>query len=359
MRSRLLPRGLFAVALLTAACALMPPAAAGRSPKVVSRVVTFSVQNVDRSRLACPTDGASYQISGHLTGPQSALAASSRKRKRAAALYLHGLGFGDWFWNFAAVPGYNYAAAQAKAGHVSVTIDRLGYAASGHPDGNKSCIGGQADIAHQVIQALRKGTYSVAGGKAVRFTRIALAGHSAGAEIAMLEAYSFNDVNALVDMSFSFANLPRAQIALGPTQATCSAGGEPAGPGAPSGYAFYGQPAAADFESIMFHSAKAPVRAAADLLRNRDPCGETTSIVAAILQQRASVKKIRVPVLVICGTKDALYAGFACKLQADRFTGSRSVTTKLVKGAGHALTLEAQAASFRRKASRWLAKRGF
>src|SRR5947208_11291228 len=192
MRLRLLPTGLLTVAFLAAAGALMPPAAAARTSKVVTRGVAFSVQNIDRSKLACTTDGASYQITGHLTGPRSALAASSRKRKSAATLYLHGLGFGEWFWNFAAVPGYDYAAAQAKAGHVSVTIDRLGYAASGHPDGNKSCIGGQADIAHQVIQALRKGTYSVAGGKAVRFTRIALAGHSAGAEIAMLEAYSFN-----------------------------------------------------------------------------------------------------------------------------------------------------------------------
>jgi len=81
-------------------------------------------------------------------------------------------------------------------------------------------------------------------------------------------------------------------------------------------------------------------------------------IVAAILQQRALVKKLKVPVLVICGTNDALYAGFACKLQADRFTASRSVTTKLVKGAGHGLTLERQAPGFRLKVSKWLKKRG-
>ena len=184
MRFRPVLTGLVAVALV-AAIGAIPAVASARGPKVASRAVTFTVQNTDRSKLACTTDGASYQIAGHLTGPQSALAAASRRRKPAATLYLHGLGFGEWFWNFAAVPGYNYAVAQAKAGHVSVTIDRLGYGASGHPDGNKICIGGQADVAHQVVQALRKGTYSVASGKVVRFKRIALAGHSAGSEIAM------------------------------------------------------------------------------------------------------------------------------------------------------------------------------
>ena len=62
-------------------------------------------------------------------------------------LYLHGLGFGEWMWHFTANPAYDYAALQAKAGHVSVTIDRLGYDASGRPAGKQSCLAGQASIA--------------------------------------------------------------------------------------------------------------------------------------------------------------------------------------------------------------------
>jgi pimeloyl-ACP methyl ester carboxylesterase len=353
-----------ALAALAAAlvlCAFAVPQASARSRATASKAVTFSVQNVNRSKLACGTDGATYQVKGHLVGPRSAIASSSRSRKRAraATLYVHGLGFGEWFWNFSAVPGYDYASLQAKSGHTSVVIDRLGYDSSGHPDGNRSCLGGQADIAHQIVQQLRKGSYAVEAGKAVRFRKIALAGHSAGGGIVDIEAYSFKDVDALIVMSFSYSNLPRAQIALGPTRDTCLAGGEPAEPGLPSGYAFYGQPTAPDFQAIMFANAAKPVLDAGSALRNRDPCGDTNSIVPALLQERASVGKIKVPVLVVCGTRDALYSSLGCGQQEERYTHSRSRKLELVKGAGHALTLERTAGTFRKKVGRWLKRRGF
>jgi pimeloyl-ACP methyl ester carboxylesterase len=352
-----------ALATVLAVAAFAVPQASARGRATASKAVTFSVQNVNRSKLACGTDGATYQVKGHLVGPRATIASSSRRRKhpRAATLYLHGLGFGEWFWNFSAVPGYDYASLQAKSGHTSVVIDRLGYDSSGHPDGNRSCLGGQADIAHQVVQQLRKGTYTVEPGKAVRFKKIALAGHSAGSGIADIEAYSFKDVDALIVMSFSYSNLPRAQIALGPTRDKCLAGGDPAEPGLPSGYAFYGQPTAPDFQSIMFANANAtkPVLDAASALRNRDPCGDTNTLVPALLQERAQVGKIKVPVLTICGTKDALYSSLGCGQQEERYTHSRSRTLELVKGAGHALTLERTAGTFRKKVGRWLKRRGF
>jgi pimeloyl-ACP methyl ester carboxylesterase len=343
------------------------PAASAARRTPVSRAVTFTVQNLNRSQLACPSDGATYQVRGHLTAPGSVR--SSRRRKPAATLYLHGLGFGEWFWTFGGQPpaapgqpaapkGYNYATEQAKAGHTSVTIDRLGYDTSGHPVGTQTCMGSQADIAHQIVQQLRAGSYSVTGGKATHFKKVALAGHSAGGEIAMLEAYSFKDVDALIDVSFSYSNLPRAQLAFGPTRDKCVVGGEPAEPGQPSGYAYFGQ-TPADFQSLMFHSASRSVVDAAMPLRNRDPCGETGSIITGLLLQKQGVPKITVPVLVICGTKDALYSSLGCSQQRDQFRRSRRASLELVRGAGHAVTLERQARKFRAKVGRWLKKRGY
>jgi pimeloyl-ACP methyl ester carboxylesterase len=354
------------------AVALSAEANAGRASRAVSsKAVTFSVKNVNRSKLPCSTDGGAYDIKGHLTGPRSVLSRSSRRRA-GVALYLHGLGFGEWLWHFTGrapteapispvsrPSSYNYALAQAKAGHTSVTIDRLGYDASGHPEGTKSCLGGQADIAHQVIEALRSGSYVVEGGKPIRFRKVALVGHSIAGQIAMIEAYSFKDVDALVDVSFSFQNLPRAQVAFGPARDACLTGGQRAELGGPPGYAYFGQPTPSDFQAIMFHSPRADVRDAATALRNQDPCGDLDSIIAALLQQRAELARVRVPVLVICGTNDALYAALGCRMQADRFSRSRSVTVELVRRAGHAITLERSAASFRRKLSRWLRRRGF
>jgi pimeloyl-ACP methyl ester carboxylesterase len=362
------------VAVLAAVLVLTLPAGASarrESRAITSKAVTFSVENVNRSKLTCSTDGNAYAIKGHVTGPRSLLTRSSRRRP-AATLYLHGLGFGEWFWRFPrggtseaplapkGVPaGYNYAVAQAKAGHISVTIDRLGYDASGHPEGSMSCLGGQADIAHQVLEALRRGSYSLDGGKPIRFKKVSVLGHSIGAQIAMIEAYSFKDADALVLAGFSFQNLPRAQLAFGPARDSCLAGGQRAEFAGPPRYAYFGQPTSADFQSIMFHSARRVVKTYATAFRNQDPCGDLDSIIAALLQQRTQLSKIKVPVLVICGTNDALYAPLGCRMQADRFTRSRSVTVELVRSAGHALALERSAPRFRRKLARWLAKRGF
>jgi pimeloyl-ACP methyl ester carboxylesterase len=351
----------------SAAIAAFPAIAPAKSFKTASLPVTFLVQNVNATKLPCAPDGATYQIKGHLTGPRSvvkrssadgsARRKSSARRKRGVTLYLHGLGFGEWMWHFTAVPAYDYATLQAKAGHVSVTIDRLGYDASGRPEGKKSCLASQASIAHQVIGALRKGSYMVEGGKAVAFKRVALAGHSIGAQIAMTEAYSFRDIDSLVLVSFSYQNLPRAQVLLGPTYDLCKTGGEPAEAGSPSGYAFYGQPTPADFQSAMFSSAPQAVLDAAVPLRNRDPCGDTDSIIATLLHQRANLPKIKVPVLIICGAKDVLFSPAGCNGQAERFTGNRRLEVESVRNAGHAITLESTASTFRRKVSRWLEKR--
>ena len=46
----------------------------------------------------------------------------------------------------------------ARLGHVSVSIDRLGYDDSGHPQGHLTCIGSSADVTHQLVQHLRAGT---------------------------------------------------------------------------------------------------------------------------------------------------------------------------------------------------------
>lgn len=336
-----------------------PATAGAKSVKTASLPVTFTVQNVNTTKLACPTDGATYQIKGHITGPRSILGGRPAKRKRNVTLYLHGLGFGEWMWHFTPVPSYDYAALQARAGHVSVTVDRLGYDASGRPDGKKSCLAGQASIAHQIIGSLKHGTYAVEGGKPIRFRKVALAGHSIGAEIAMIEAYSFRDIHALVLVAFSYQNLPRAQVLLGPTFDLCRRGGEPAETGSPSGYAFYGAPAPADFQSAMFKSAPQAVLDAAVPLRNRDPCGDTDSIIASLLDQKANLPKVRVPVLIICGAADLLFSPAGCNGQAQRFTRNRRVDVQSVRSAGHAITLERTASTFRRKVSRWLERRGF
>ena len=155
---------LLALAGMSAGASVANAADPPASPKVLKRPVTFLVNNVNRSILPCPSDGAAYEVKGHLIGPASEVGPGASGERRSTTLYLHGFGFGEFFWSFSAVPRYDYAAAMGRAGRTSVVIDRLGYGSSGHPQGNQTCLGAQADVAHQVVDKLRSGDYVAEGG---------------------------------------------------------------------------------------------------------------------------------------------------------------------------------------------------
>jgi pimeloyl-ACP methyl ester carboxylesterase len=329
-----------------------------RRRAIVSRAVTFAVRNTNTSTVACPSDGAPYEVKGHLVAPRSA-GSRTRTRKRGVTLYLHGRGFGEFLWNLTSVPSQNYATAQAREGHASVVIDRIGYGESGHPDGNRSCVGSQADVVHQVVRKLRGGDYSIDSGSAPAFKKVALAGQSTGAQIANVEAYSFRDIDALIVVALSFQTTSRAALVFGETRAICLSGGESAIAGGPGGYAFNFGQSSADFERTMFYRPNSSVVKAVIGLRNRDPCGDTVSLLSALLRQKTALPKIRTPVLVICGMNDALFTRRACQAQKDLYTGSRRASLELVPRAGHAPMLERTAPIFRAKVSRWLRRRGF
>lgn len=344
----------FVVCLLVAAALPPAPAVADRS-KIIHRSLSFAVENTNRSRVSCPSDGARYRVAGHLVAPRSAL----RRRHPAVTLYLHGFGFGEFYWRFRAVPGYNYARRMARMGQASVVIDRLGYDASGHPQGQLTCGGSQADVAHQVIGQLRSGNYAAPGRAGWTFDRVALAGHSFGSQVAEIEAYSFDDIDALIITAWSDENAsPLALATLLRTGLVCATGGEPAEQeGDPSGYAYFGQ-SDADFRSAMFNDADAAVVAAATAARNRDPCGQFSAIVPGNISNNSNLDEVEVPVLIVCGTEDALFPTVACGRQA-KFGDNSDVTTIFLKGSGHALTLEPQSQTLQRRVDAWLESRGF
>src|SRR4051812_47695055 len=112
---------------MAAVLALMVPGvAAARTTKIASVPVSFQVANTNAPGAPkCAPDGATYTVRGHITGPAGF-------RPAGATLYLHGLGLGEWLWNFP-VQRYSFVRAMARAGHVSVSVDRLGYGQSDRP----------------------------------------------------------------------------------------------------------------------------------------------------------------------------------------------------------------------------------
>ncbi len=321
--------------------------AQARAVKIASTPVSFQVQNTNTTAApGCTTDGATYTVRGHLTAPK-------KGKQSGVTLYLHGLGLGEWLWNFQPVKAYNFVQGMARAGHASVSVDRLGYGASDKPSSGKSlCIGSQADIAHQIVGQLKAGSYTLQGITARKFKRVALAGHSAAGQISITEAYTYRDLKALVVVGFSFSNLPRANDEFGFQRIACDAGGDPV-PGL-TNYGFFGR-TDAGFRSTMFHSAPKAVQDAGVKLHYPDPCGDNYSLIDTIQKQAANDPKVKVPVLVACGRNDVLYAGFGCEAQADRF---KKGSVLLLKNTGHGVPLERGAKTFRKRLDRFLDRSG-
>lgn len=335
------------LAALTALALGPPPRAAADTPAgVSSSAVTFQVHSVNTSMVPCPTDGSAYTIQGHLTVPEGAA-------PTAVVLDLHGLGYGEFFWHFQSVPGYDWAAGLASRGVASVTVDRLGYGASSHPPGTQTCMGGQADIAHQIVQALKNGSYSMDGGPGTAFSKVVLAGHSAGGGITQVEAYSFHDVDAL--MIFSWADSDQSPQVLGDfaqTGGVCLTGGKP------PGYAPLGQ-SDDEFKALMFHKADSAVESAATAMRSPDPCGDDGSIPAEIAVDHMQVPSIKLPVLLVMGANDAIFPPPSLDHQKALYTGTSDLTAVSVPDTGHAVTLELSAPSTRDTVASWLCARGF
>lgn len=342
------------------------------SGEVTEIPVSFEVVNRNTSEVPGPSDGKTYKIRGHITGPSSLLGDGDKKLD-VVTLYLHGLAYGEFFYNFDANQKYNFAGQMAKRGHVSVTVDRLGYEKSGKPDGMKDSYGAQADIANQIVDDLREGKYKTGkakGGKrdngggdnSPSFDKVILAGHSASGFIVQIAAYSFENIDGL--MVFSLTDFPGnfsplATQTFAETTTVCGGGGDsPDGKGGePSGYAYFGQ-TDEDFKAAHIFNAKKSITKAVTKRRTRDPCGETASVPQASSVDTTMVPSIQVPVLLVYGENDALFPG-AGPAQEALYTGSSDVTLERMADTGHALTFGRTAGQFRRLVSDWLKDRDF
>lgn len=342
-----------AVAILAMA-ALSAPSAA-RADDVMDVPVAFRVANVNRTPDPCTSDGGTYTLHGHLTAPRAVLAAPGRP---AVTLYLHGSILGEAAWRLRSVPGYDTTSELARTGHASVTIDQLGYGASDAPAGFGICGGSMADMAHQVIGQLRAGTYSLADAGIApatpRFGRVALLGFSYGGHVAETEAYSFGDVDALVVESWS--DHPGAQFAAAVAPGTDECATEQ--PKRPGGSPEYRYHFLAPDEHVMLADAEPAVAAALFGLHERDPCG----IYGSMLQMGRNAEfagAVGVPVLMLFGTRDALFARDEAESEAADFTGTTNLTLRFVDGAGHFIALEREAPRFRALLAGWLDEHGF
>jgi pimeloyl-ACP methyl ester carboxylesterase len=330
--------------------------------EIVDVPVSFGVKNLNRSEAPCltGTDGKDYLARGHLVGPRSLL---SDTRARSITVYLHGGIMGEELWHFSGYPGYNHLRQMARLGHVSVSFSQLGYDPSGIPHGYETCLGADADVAHQVIAKLRSGDYRTPRGGSPSFDRVALAGLSGGALRANVEAFSFADIDALVSLGTALVPSPTTALFLAELAPGClPPDGGPHHPAGPGGYADYeGERAAVRRrkDDVFFYNADPAVEEAVFRGVEQDPCGVFAAGVQTLAAIAVHQPEIRVPVLIMSGDHDGAAPSMTPREQALHYTGSDDVTASEIANSGHLLMFQRTAPLFRRMLSEWLRERGF
>ncbi len=352
---RSLPRalvGLLAALATVLGLVLVAPAtpadAAGRGARTISRTVIFTVRNTaGNTSVLCSGDDANHKIRARLVGPRQKV--YGRAGSIRINVLVHDVGTGAWFWN---LPGqrnrrYDYASRLAAQGQLSLVVDRLGYDRSPLRDGDRTCLGAQAEMLHQLVIRARSGDYRFVGDRhsvpAASFA--AVHAHGQGALVAQIEAATFDDVDGLILMGWSDGSMSsREQQENQREQDTCSGSAD---------YASYGS-GPRQFDRLLFSSAPRAVRSAARRLRNQAPCGDVSSLNAAQFDAQQHNDEIEAPVLLMYGKRDARVGAGAVPAQRQMYTGAPSVSVRRYARTGSALTLERTAPQVQRDALTWL-----
>jgi pimeloyl-ACP methyl ester carboxylesterase len=285
------------------------------------------------------TSGA-YTVSGELCAT-----ASEQRAGKSVQVLLHGAAYNYDYWDLSRFDGaeYSYSRDVAASGFATFAYDALGSGNSSHPPSDLLTIQSAAQVAHQIVRALRAG--SIGG---VRFGKVILVGHSLGAVVAWEEAISYRDVDGLIVTGAAHSLSSRFQAAKtfypAVNDPAFAASGLDPGylttrPGVRTGL-FYSDPDSDPVGSI-----------ADEVFKDVVPAVELMSAIPII--RSVATLAIQVPVLIILGSDDLLTCGpnpqggsFDCSsagavvAQEARFYSPQArMAACVIPGAGHAISL--------------------
>jgi alpha-beta hydrolase superfamily lysophospholipase len=231
--------------------------------------------------------------------------------QRPLVILVHGASDTHTVFDFA--NGYHTADDLAKQGFGVLAIDRVGYGASSHPNGDTLTFATQAGYLHEVIQDVRNG--------ALGFTppAVVLLGPSVGADIVMVEAATYHDVDGVVVV----ANTNQLQPALFEVDVNAWF--------AQGDYFDFG----VDFRTSFFYAQPWAVEWVIALDNATRALVPRAEILSALTGQSSFARAaIDVPVLLVQAEHDHL---FVPQDDSALFTSSPDVTFALLANTGHKL----------------------
>jgi pimeloyl-ACP methyl ester carboxylesterase len=330
----------FRIALLVLVLGLAPLAthSSGAQTGIVRERVAFTVTN--------PVDPEhSYTIHGKLIRPRAGCS-------RSVLLAMHGLSYGLWAWDFPLDPGrYSVAQALAERGYALLAVDRLGYGTSagkGHPDhpnGYTLTTLGYADMAAQMVEQLRAGTYKASA--PVAFKHVGLIGHSAGSEVVELAA-GLNPglVDVLIPTAYTHEPFVNNEWLLREwTQDNMRA--------VQDDYEYFETDRATRTVDFYHRPYADPKVVAWDNAHaNLSPSGEILTLSPQL--SRFFLPTITIPVLVVLADHDELFPASQGTNEMLWFAGTSDKTLVVAPNNGHAFMLHKNASVTNKKIVNWL-----
>lgn len=138
-----------------------------------------------------PNDPTNYNVVGELCW-------KGNLNHKTVQVLVHGATYDKSYWDFPYQNGkYSYVDYAVKNGYATFNYDRLGSGQSDKPLGVLVNVDNSAYVNHQVVQALRSGTFGE------NFHKVVLVGHSFGSLISVAAASTYHDVDALVLTGFA------------------------------------------------------------------------------------------------------------------------------------------------------------
>lgn len=317
MKRRLTLAGLcLASAAGAAALAPAPGLATGSGPEPVA----FHVQNAHEP-------GAARQVSGLRYDPPCFYSTT-------AVVLLHGLSYTKAVWD---VAGHSVARPLADAGYTVFALDRLGYGGSTLGSGHAVSVEAQAAMVDDIVRYM----------KSTWFQRVALVGHSAGAEVAELAAGLHDRADALAALGYH--HFPSRQLVV-----DLVTGDIPRAARDDFAY-FLGTPA--HRREMFFSPGAEPEVAAAD---SRAAVPSPSGEILSFSEQPSGrvLARIEAPVLLQLGDSDLLFEPAHLDAERRRFARSRSVAVDLVPEAGHSLMLHRSGPAATERLVGWLRSLG-
>ena len=241
-------------------------------------------------------------------------------------LLLHGVSQGAYAWDLP-VDSFRYSVARplASAGYPVVAIDRLGYGTSTRPAGRTLTIDRQADVARQIVEALRTGAYR--GAPSHGYEHVGIVGHSIGTEIAELCVGRYGGVDVLVATGYTHTTSIELVGIILPELIRAIL----------SEYIYFGD-TPQNRAAWFYHPAAAipAVVSAETTCANPTPSGEVTSVVGR--PSTLVMSAITIPVLLVLAERDRLFPASQGAFESTLF-GTGSVPKVTVPDTGHLLFL--------------------